>query len=99
MQLQDEGKALPKHWDVRDVLLYYKNLLYIPDDDALRTLIAEGCHDSKVVAHFGQEKTIEIITGDFYQKNLTAWIKDYVQSRHNCQQTKSTRHARYGLRQ
>jgi len=92
-----EGKELPKQWTITDNLLYYKDRLYIPANENLQTLIAKGCHDSQVAGHFGQDKTLEIITRDFYWKNLTDWINDYVRSCTTCQQAKAPRHARYGL--
>jgi len=52
-----------------------------------------------VVGHFGQEKTIEIITWDFYCRGLAEWISDYLQSCHECQHSKSPWHAKYGLLQ
>jgi len=92
-------KELPTNWQYRDGFPYFKNRLYIPANDALKTKIAKGCHDSKVAGHFGMEKTIEIITRDFYWKGLTEWINDYVRSCDECQQNKSPRHARWGLLQ
>ena len=68
---------------------YFKNRLYIPANDALKIKIAKGCHDSKVAGHFGMEKTIEIITRDFYWKGLTEWINDYVRLCDKCQHNKS----------
>jgi len=93
------GKELPTNWQYRDGFPYFKNRLYIPANDAVKTKIAKGCHDSKVAGHFGMEKTIEIITRDFYWKGLTEWIKDYVRSSDECQHNKSPRHARWGLLQ
>jgi len=45
------------------------------------------------------EKTIAIITRDFYWKGLTEWINDYVRSCDECQHNKSPQHARWGLLQ
>ena len=64
--LKGKGKELPKQWSISDNLLYYKDRLFIPANEDLQTLIAQGCHDSQVAGHFGQEKTLEIITRDFY---------------------------------
>jgi len=64
-RLENEGKEFPKNWTKKDELLYYKNQLYIPNDEGLQTTIAKGCHDSKIAGHFGQEKTVEIVTRDF----------------------------------
>jgi len=52
-------------WIEKDRLLYYKNRLYIPEDESLHTAIAQGCHDSLVAGQVGQEETIEIVTRDF----------------------------------
>jgi len=93
------GKELPTSWQYRDGFPYFKNQLYIPPNDALKTKIAKGCHDSKVAGHFGMEKTIEIITRDFYWKGLTKWINDYVRSCDECQHNKSPQHAQWGLLQ
>ena len=92
-------KELPTNWQYKDGFPYFKNRLYIPANDALKTKIAKGCHDSKVAGHFGMEKTIEIITRDVYWKGLTEWINDYVRSCDECQHNKSPRHARWGLLQ
>src|SRR5437879_4449924 len=46
-----QGKALPKQWRIVEEILYYKDRLYIPEDKALRTVIAKGCHDSRVAGH------------------------------------------------
>jgi len=98
-RLEKEGKEFPKNWTKKDGLLYYKNRLYITNDEGLQTTIAKGCHDSQVAGHFGQEQMVEIVTRDFYWKGLTAWINDYVRSCDECQHNKSPRHVRYGLLQ
>jgi len=91
--LKEKGKELPKQWSISDDLLYYKDRLFIPANEDLQTLITKGCHDSQVAGHFGQEKTLEIITRDFYWKGLTDWVNDYVRSCTACQQGKALRHA------
>jgi len=50
--LEDEGKEFPKNWMSKDGLVYYKNQLYIPNNEGLQTTIAKGCHDSQVAGHF-----------------------------------------------
>ena len=51
------------------------------------------------MGHFGQEKTIVIVTRDFYSKGLAEWITDYLRSCDECQHSKSPRHAKYRLLQ
>ena len=96
-RLINENKTLLKHWDMEDGLLYYKDRLFIPANEDLPPEIAEGCHDSKVAGHFGQEKTIEVVPRNIYGEKLTDWINDYVRSCDKCQQNKSPRHTKYGL--
>jgi len=50
------GKELPISWQYRDGFSYFKNRLYIPANDALKTKIAKGCHDSKVAGYVGWKK-------------------------------------------
>ena len=95
--MEKEGKELPKQWTISDNLLYDKNRLYIHANEELQTLIAKWCHDSQVAEPFGQDKTLEIITRDFYWKGLTNWVNEYVRSCKTCQQMKAPRHARFGL--
>ena len=64
--MEKEEKKLPIQWTISDNLLYYKNRLYILVNEDLQTLIAKGCHNLQIAGHFGQNKTLEIITRDFY---------------------------------
>jgi len=74
VRLSEIGKMRQKEGIEIDRLLYYKNRLYILEDETLQTEITQGCHDLLVEGHFGQEKTIELVTGDFYWKGLANWI-------------------------
>ena len=77
-ELEQHLFQLPKHWQIINELIYDKNRLYIPNKEELQTQIAKGCHDSQIAEYIGQEKTIEIVSRDFYWKGLTAWINDYI---------------------
>jgi len=65
-QLMEKRQILPRLWELEDGLLYYTNRLFIPSNEEILTESAKGCHDSKVAGHFGQEKTIELVTRDFH---------------------------------
>ena len=65
-RMKERNEQLPKNWELEDGLIYYKNRLFIPLNEHLLTEIAKGCHDSKVAGHFGQEKSIELVTRNFY---------------------------------
>ena len=98
-ELKQDGFQMPKHWDIIDELIYFKNRLYIPNNAELQTMIVKECHDSQIAGDFRKEKTIEIVCRDFYWKGLTNWINDYVLSFNNSKHNKSPRHARFGLLQ
>jgi len=95
--LTKKEKELAKQWSIFEGLLYYKDRLFIPDNEDLQTFIAKSCHDFKIARHFGQEKPLEIITRDFYWKRITNWVNEYVRSCTRCQQAKAPGHARFGL--
>ena len=98
-RMKEQNEQLPKNWEMEGGLIYYMNRLFIPLNEDLLTEIAKGCHDSKVAGHFGQEKTIELVTRNFYWEKLADWINDYVRSCDECQHNKSPRHTKYGLLQ
>ena len=68
-ELEQHRLQLPRHWQIINELIYYKNRLYIPNNEELQTQIAKGYHDSQIAGHFGQEKTIEIVCQDFTGKD------------------------------
>ena len=41
-RLKDKNEALPKHWDIENGLLYYKDRLFIPANEDLLTEIEKG---------------------------------------------------------
>jgi len=58
VMIREGGIKIPDEWTEKDGLLYYKNHLYIPENEALQTEIAQGCHESLVAGLFGQEKLL-----------------------------------------
>ena len=80
-------------------MLYFRNRLYLPNNNELKTEIGKGCIDSQVARHFAMEKTIDIITREIDWEKLTQWMNDYVQSYDQCQHNKSPRHGRWRLLQ
>jgi len=97
--LKEKREALPKHWELEDGLLYFKGRLLIPSNEELLTEIAKRCDNSKVAGHFGQEKTLELVTKNFHWEKLSKWINDDVRLCNKCQYNKSLRHVKYGLLQ
>jgi hypothetical protein len=71
--------------------------LWVPKD--LIQTVLESEHDSKIVGHFGQDKTIELIRRNFWWPRMDETIIDYIQSCVECQKDKAARHQKYGLLQ
>ena len=83
--------------EIKEGLLYWKGMLWIPEDGPLKQTILESEHDSKVVGHMGQNKTIELVRRNFWWPKMEERIIDFVQSCPECQHNKATRHRPYGL--
>jgi hypothetical protein len=56
---REAAKQVKEPLMVEDGILYQKMKLWVPKD--LRATFLESEHDSKIVGHFGQDKTIELI--------------------------------------
>ena len=69
-ELKQHGLQMAKQWDIIHGLIYFKNRLYLPNDEELKTIIAKGCHDSQMAGHLGQQNTIEIVCRDISWRGL-----------------------------
>jgi len=81
--------------EIRDRMLYRKNLLWVPK--GLVQQILESEHAMKVVGHMGQDKTIELVRRNFWWPKINERIMDFVRSCPECQHNKASRHQPYGL--
>ena len=67
--------------------LYYKNILVLPIQSDLITLILHDCHDSPVGSH-SVLKTLKRVSAIFYQKGMKRDIQSYVVACAVCHQNK-----------
>src|SRR5262249_22441727 len=81
----------------RDDLVLFNGLVYVPDDDAIKLEILRQRHDSPTAGHFGQAKTFELITRDFYWPRLRHFVRRYVSTCDACARAKAPRHKPHGL--
>jgi hypothetical protein len=77
--------------------VYWKHRLFVPDAGNLRKRVLENDHDSKIAGHYGQAKTMELVSRNFFWPGMEASIKEYVRNCDHCQRDKASRHKRYGL--
>ena len=60
---------------LEDELVCYKNRICIPDCNDLKLTVTRQAHNTKVVGHFGRDKTLELLTRNYYWPNLDEWVK------------------------
>ena len=77
------------HWEQRDRILYYKNLLYIPKDEKIRETIIQQNHDHPLAGHPGVKRTKDLILAKYYWPTLRKDIEKYVAGCDKCQKNKS----------
>src|SRR6202163_1415711 len=79
----------------KEGILCWKERLYVPDGFRKEVLHQE--HDSRIAGHFGRERTLELITRNFYWSKLEDDVREYCNKCDSCQRTKTPRHAKHGL--
>ena len=84
-------------FSLKEGLLRYKDRIYVPDSEPLKVDILCKAHDGRTAGHFGQTKTLEAISRDFYWPQMHNFIDDYVRTCETCQRTKPPHHKPYGL--
>ena len=98
-----EASPLPSRSDYesfeyKDGLLYRHGLLYIPAGP-LRLRILQECHDTPAAGHFGQRKTHELLSRNYWWPNSRNTVDAFVRSCDTCCRAKAPRHLPHGLLQ
>src|SRR5438552_8088804 len=63
----------PRSWE--NGLLLHKNLIYIPQDDAIRLELLQQHHDSPLAGHFGIAKTHELLSRNYYFPRFPGFLQ------------------------
>jgi hypothetical protein len=88
------------NYSLRDVLIWYRDKrIYVPADITLKAKIMHECHDNKLAAHMGVEKTTRLVQEKYFWHRLYAEVKDYVDTCVTCQRIKQTTQSKAGLMQ
>ena len=91
--LQDDTDP---RFQFRDGLLYYEGLLYFPEGPC-RFRVLQSRHDFPLAGHFGFNKTIELISKDFWWPQMWKLVKEFLTTCDICSHSKIPRHRPYGL--
>ena len=78
-----------KEWREVDSIIYKERKVYMPKDNKLRAEIIKLHHNMLVGGHRGQQKTVKLVTQNFWQPGITKEIKQYVKGYDACQQNKN----------
>jgi hypothetical protein len=57
----------------------------------------QSAHDSKVAGHFGRERTMELLSRNFYWPNMEKDVRKDCNECDNCKRMKAQRHAKHSL--
>jgi hypothetical protein len=85
-------------YEVVDDLAYMDGLVVIPTLDLCMEIL-ERCHDSPLAGHYGNAKTIELITRNYWWPGLRRMVRKYLACCDVCKRAKASRHKPYGLLQ
>jgi len=89
------GGNIDGNFAIVNELLCCKNRVYVAE--GLRQRVMQSEHDSKVAGHFGRERTLELLSRNFYWTTMERDVRKYCSECHNCQRTNASRHAKHGL--
>jgi hypothetical protein len=92
-QASAEVREAMKDYTMEDGVLYRQNKIYVPKDEDIKQQLLELYHDSEIVGHPGQAKTLELVSRGYYWPSMKAYVNQYVGACDACQRNKQ-RHSR-----
>ena len=72
-----------------DSIIYKEEKVCTPNDNKLRAKIIRLYHNMPVEDHKGQQKTMELVTKNFWWLRVTKEVKCYIKGCDACQQNKN----------
>jgi hypothetical protein len=97
MERDEEATELLEPFAMEEDGLVTRNgLVYVPAGDGIKLQILRGSHDSKTAGHLGQEKTMELITREYYWPGMRKFVNEYIRTCETCARNKTSRRQRHG---
>ena len=78
-----------EEWREINGIIYKEKKVYVPKDNILRVEIIRLHYDMLVGEHEGQQKTVELVTRNFWQPEVIKKIKRYMEGYDSCQKNKN----------
>ncbi|KAF8676141.1 hypothetical protein RHS04_06583 [Rhizoctonia solani] len=97
--LQNESKAPPsikqafKDYQMEAGLLFYQGRIVVPDTGTLRTDLLRIFHDSPLAGHPGRQRTLELVSRNYYWPGIRADTYWHVDSCETCQRIRKPKYA------
>jgi hypothetical protein len=86
-------------YSMHDGVLEYEGLIYVPSKDELKVEIVKELHDSLIAGHYGEAKTVELVSRNYFWPKMEGWIKKYVRTCDICHRSKVPRRRPLGTLQ
>jgi hypothetical protein len=83
-------------WTLDANIIFFHDLVFLPTDE-LRTEAIKDAHCTLTTGHFGINKTVELISRNFYWNGIRRSVTRYIRSCDTCSRAKADRSAPYGL--
>jgi RNase H-like domain found in reverse transcriptase/Reverse transcriptase (RNA-dependent DNA polymerase)/Integrase zinc binding domain/Chromo (CHRromatin Organisation MOdifier) domain len=93
---EDDVREFLEPFSMREDLVLYNGLIYIPENDDIKLQILQQCHDSPTAGHLGQAKTLELVSRNYYWPRMRPYVNDYIRSCDMCARNKAPRHKPHG---
>ncbi|KAF8747627.1 hypothetical protein RHS01_11313 [Rhizoctonia solani] len=97
--LQNESKAPPsikkafRDYQMEAGLLFYQGRIVVPNVGTLRTDLLQIFHDSPLAGHPGQQRTLELVSQNYYWPGIRADTYWHVDSCETCQRIRRPKYA------
>ena len=70
-------------------IMYKERKIYMPKDNILKAEIIRLYHNTPVGEHGGQQKTVELVTRNFWWPGVMKEVKRYIKECNSCQRNKN----------
>ena len=80
-------------------LILFEGLIYVPNNEKIKTEILKSRHNAITAGHPGQAKTLELISHDYYWPQMRKFVNRYIEGCDACGRTKISHQGPHGLLQ
>jgi hypothetical protein len=81
----------------QDERMWYGGKCYVPEGDQLGLRLNQENHNTALAGHPGRDKTFDLLDRRYYWKDMLKQVDQCERNCHSCQQSKTARHAMFGV--